>query len=130
MSQVFEVQCLHCQSIFDLDQDPNVSKFNCPCLTREGSTVFKKYWITCSINRRHHYWANHSEDCKHCAEEKAKKPIISLRNEGVSAHGVKVKMVDEFSNHTLPPLATLSHEQREKISQQNRQDQIIALLQD
>lgn len=128
MSQIFEVACKQCQAIHDLDQDPGVMNWNCPCVTGEGSTLLKAYWITCSINRRHHYWSNRSEDCKICAEEKANKPIMSVRNEGVSVHGVKVKMADEFGHVDLPIVDFLDKKSNEKQMQESKQDQIIELL--
>ena len=131
LSQIFEVACKQCQAIHDLDQDPGVINWNCPCVTGEGSTLLKAYWITCSINRRHHYWSNRSEDCKLCADEKANKPIISLKNLGVTVHGEKIPVVDESKPaEPLPYGVMFDALKKEPNNQKNREDEIISLLQD
>lgn len=130
MSQVFEVQCKACQSIFDLDQDPSVSNFTCPCISKEGSTVFKNYFITCSVNRRHHYWSNRSEDCKFCLDEtENKRALITIKHEGIKINGQSVPLTFEKPQTPISPdqikQIMVSNSEQEK---KDRDLKIISLL--
>jgi hypothetical protein len=111
---VYEVECKFCASLFDTDN----LNFICPCQSKEGSTVFKKYWIICDKNRWHHYWSNRSEDCKICLDEKI--PIITIKHEGLKINGEIVKPSIERPDQSL--LTSIGFEQRNNIIKQLEQE--------